>query len=232
MSAEQVYFDRLAAAYTRGRLAGDPAPGANRLFTAPLDDLTPDERRALLQLGAARQLPLHRFKQTMGLPRVARVLGILRSLQPARLLDIGSGRGVFLWPLLDAFPRLLVTAVDRLDYRVADIAAVRAGGVGHLTVSRQDATALAIRSGGAEVVTMLEVLEHIPEAERALAEVCRVAARFVILSVPSRPDTNPEHIHLFDRATLTGLLQRYGAARVNVESVLNHLIVVARMGRS
>jgi ubiquinone/menaquinone biosynthesis C-methylase UbiE len=231
MTEEQVYFERLAAAYVRGRLAGEPAGRPERVLTAPLAALTADDHRALIRLGLARELPLHRFKRTMGLPRVARVLGILRGLQPARLLDIGSGRGVFLWPLLDTFPDLPVTAVDRLPHRVADIAAVRAGGVAQLTASRQDATALAVRTNGADVVTMLEVLEHIPEAGRALAEACRVAGRFLILSVPSRPDNNPEHIHLFDRAWLTERLHQHGAARVSIEYVLNHLIVVARMGR-
>jgi hypothetical protein len=55
-----------------------------------------------------------------------------------------------------------------------------------------------------------------------------VARRFLLLSVPSRPDDNPEHIHLFSEQQLRELLQPY-AARVSVEHVHNHLIVVARM---
>ena len=47
----------------------------------------------------------------------ARVLGTLRGIAPTHLLDIGTGRGVFLWPLLDAFPSLMVTAVERDDVR-------------------------------------------------------------------------------------------------------------------
>jgi 2-polyprenyl-3-methyl-5-hydroxy-6-metoxy-1,4-benzoquinol methylase len=83
--------------------------------------------QALIQLGIARDLRLHKFKRTMNLARVRKVLGILRGLQPSDMLDIGSGRGAFLWPLLDAFPGLPVTAVDLLDRRVADIEAVRRG---------------------------------------------------------------------------------------------------------
>src|SRR5947209_2342913 len=65
--------------------------------------LTPCE---LFREGLAASLRLHHFKRTNTLPRVRKVLGILRGLAPSSLLDIGSGRGVFLWPLLDTFPEL------------------------------------------------------------------------------------------------------------------------------
>ena len=76
---------------------------------------------------------------------------------------------------------------------------------------------------------MLEVLEHIPDAVAALTSVLRVARRFAILSVPSRPDGNPEHIHHFSPAHLTGLLLAHGAARVYTEYVQGHIIAVARV---
>ncbi len=44
--------------------------------------------------------------------------------------------------LLDAFPWLPVTALDTLDYRVADIRAVHAGGVTTLAAIHGDATRL------------------------------------------------------------------------------------------
>ena len=53
-----------------------------------------------------RACKLHKFKRIDELPRVRRVIGMLRgALRPTSLLDVGSGRGAFLWPLLDAFPR-------------------------------------------------------------------------------------------------------------------------------
>ncbi|GAB4190108.1 MAG: hypothetical protein OHK0022_02690 [Roseiflexaceae bacterium] len=224
------YFERLAAAYVRGRLADSPeAQGAPELFALPLDALDGAALRDLIALGVAQGLRLHRFKRTMGLARVQRVLGALRALAPQQLLDIGSGRGAFLWPLLDAFPQLPVTAVDLLDYRVADMEAVRRGGVDLLEAHQADATALPFPDGSFEVATLLEVLEHIPEPARALAEAARVARRALLLSVPSKPDDNPEHIHLFDEPTLRRLLLEAGARRVNSDYVLNHLIVVATL---
>ena len=222
-------FRRLAAAYVRGRLGAtsDYPPGLS--LTRPLDALDDAELDAVITAGVEADLRLHRFKRTMELPRVRRVLGILYGMQPENLLDIGSGRGAFLWPLLDAFPALRITALDRLAYRVADMRAVREGGVTALTAEQGDATALPFADRAFDVVTALEVLEHIPDTNRALAEICRVARRFVVISVPSKADNNPEHIHLFDRTTLTTMLQRHGAERVTTEHVLNHLIAVARM---
>ncbi|MFO8083850.1 MAG: hypothetical protein R6U27_05975 [Desulfobacterales bacterium] len=57
----------------------------------------------LFKKGLDKGLRLHRFKRNHSLPRVQKVLGILKTIQPASLLDIGTGRAVFLWPLIDMF---------------------------------------------------------------------------------------------------------------------------------
>jgi SAM-dependent methyltransferase len=231
LEVERDYYWRLAAAFVRGRLLGDTEgldAASLELLTAPIDALADEQCRALVQLGLARGLRLHRFKRTAPLPRVAKILGMLKGLQPAELLDIGSGRGAFLWPLLDAFPHLPVTALDLLEYRVDSIRAVAAGGVATLAPAHGDATALPFAAGAFDTVVMLEVLEHIPDTGRALAEVLRVARRFLVLSVPSKPDNNPEHIHLFDAAQLEALLLRHGAERVTCEYVPGHIVALAK----
>ena len=223
------YYETLAAAYVRGRLAGtDLALEHSALFGTPLQQLDANQCRQVMALGAAAGLRLHRFKRSVLLPRVRVVLGILRGIQPADLLDVGSGRGAFLWPLLDGFPYLSVTALDLLDYRVADMLAVRSGGVTTLHAVHGDIITADIARETYDVVTMLEVLEHIPDTRAALSVAARAARHFLILSVPSKSDDNPEHIHLFDEATLRSLLAEVGLHRVSVQYVLNHLILVAR----
>jgi hypothetical protein len=125
------YYTELAAAFVRGKIGGE-------------GDLSPEE---LIRLGKARGLRLHKFKRLAELPRVRKVLGVLQGLAPASLLDIGSGRGAFLWPLLDSFPHMEVIALDRNPGRVADIDAVRRGGP-HDLLRRAAALLFRVRSVG------------------------------------------------------------------------------------
>jgi hypothetical protein len=91
---DQSYFDRLAAAFVRGKFHNSPAAEAHaKLFAQPLDQLTGDELQALIQLGLAHDLRLHKFKRTMDLARVRKALGIMRGLQPADLPGAGRSSG-------------------------------------------------------------------------------------------------------------------------------------------
>jgi ubiquinone/menaquinone biosynthesis C-methylase UbiE len=207
------YFTRIAAAYTRG--------------TRP--DLARASDVETVAGALASDLRIHRYKRTRGLRRVDRVLGVLRGLEPARILDVGSGRGVFLWPLLEAFPAVPVTAIDRSTGHAAEIAAVARGGIRTLSVLRADAGALPFPDRAFDAVTALEIMEHIARPEPAAREIVRVARRFVVVSVPSRPDDNPEHLRLFTKASLESLWLGAGARKVGIESVLNHHVAVVRV---
>lgn len=201
------YFTDLATAFVRGRL-GNPA--------ATIDD------------GLAAGLRLHKFKRNAELPRVKRVLGMLRGLAPDSLLDIGSGRGTFLWPLLASFPQLQVTAVDLSERRVSDMEAVRTGGVDRLTVANMDVQSLSFPPRAFDVVTVLEVLEHTEKPELALSRAIETAGRAVIVSVPSVLDDNPEHIHLFSVEQLHNMAAKAGCRRVTMDHVLNHRIMLCQ----
>jgi ubiquinone/menaquinone biosynthesis C-methylase UbiE len=207
------YFTRLAAAFVRGRLSVHSA-------------LTDEE---WIEMGKARGLRLHKFKRNSELPRVKAVLGILRGLAPSSLLDIGSGRGAFLWPLVEAFPHLEITSIDVSSQRVDDVNAVRAGGFDQVRGLRMDANLMEFADHSFDVVTALEVLEHMPEPGLAMAEAVRVARKFVVASVPSKADDNPEHIQLFTPQAFESLWKKSGARGVKMEYVLNHMIAVARV---
>ena len=154
------------------------------------------------------------------------MLGILRGLQPQNLLDIGSGRGTFLWPLLAEFPGLPVTSAEADRRRASDLAAVRKGGIGRLTVVRADVHRLPFASRSFDGAAVLEVLEHLADPPLALREAMRCARRFVVVSAPSTPDDNPEHIHLFTQPQLAQMATEAGAARAVFEHVLNHRIML------
>ncbi len=220
------YFTRIAVAFIRGKTA---VVLPNDYRAKPLNDLTALELEEILTLGRQADLRLHKFKRTMGLRRVNRVLGALKGIAPSDLLDIGSGRGAFLWPLLDCFPELPVTCIDQQERRVDDLLAIRDGGIERLSAQVMDATLMTFADRAFDVVTFLEVLEHIADAQAALREAMRVASRFVIVSVPSKEDNNPEHIHLFNQETLEILFKDAGASSITFDHVLNHLIAVARV---
>jgi SAM-dependent methyltransferase len=201
---------------------------ATALVRHRLPDITGSPADVFRQ-GVAAGLRLHHFKRTSGLPRVRKVLGILRGLAPSELLDLGSGRGVSLWPILDTFPDLPVLAVDHDALQVADLHAVNVGGVERLKTARADISRLPVADDAVDVVTFLEVLEHLPKPLCALRHAARVARRFIVLSVPSQPDENPEHLHLFTRQSLTDLFAAVGIKRLTFDAVLNHHLVVARI---
>ncbi len=207
---DESHYLALAAAYARGAL-GRP----------DLDDA------AALAAGQAAELRLHRFKRTSGLARVRRILGALRGFGVRRLIDVGSGRGAFLWPMVDAMPDVEVTAIDVLPHRVQAIEHVRLGGIERVTAARMDACAMGFHDASADVVTMLEVIEHMPDPAPAIAEGLRVARTAVLITVPSHEDNNPEHLHLFDGPRLDALCKAGGARRVSIEHVPGHIVCTA-----
>lgn len=205
---EQQYIKRLAEAYRRGyglKYAGVAEPP---------------------------EMKMHYFKAKNDLARVQVVLGFLQGVVAAgqcrSLLDVGSGRGVFLFPLLRDFPDLDVTSADILPHRVELLDCVSRGGVGNLHPVLADiCDADRWTDNSFDVVTMLEVLEHIPDTERAVRNAVRLARNYVVVSVPSKPDDNPEHIHLFTNKDLEEHFLAAGCAKVKFMSVTNHRVMVA-----
>jgi ubiquinone/menaquinone biosynthesis C-methylase UbiE len=184
---------------------------------------------ALIAAGTAAGLKLNRFKRTMALPRVKAVIGALQGIRPQTLLDIGTGRGVFLWPLLDQLPEIVATAVELDERRRAHLEAVHRGGITRLNVVGADGASLPFENDRFDVVTALEVLEHQADPMPMAREAVRVGRRFVLASVPSKPDDNPEHVQLFSGERLARLLEDAGVESVRISYVPNHIVAVARI---
>ena len=175
----------------------------------------------------------HYFKVKEDLPRVQVVLGFLHGIVPAgqckSLLDVGSGRGVFLFPLLRDFPDIEVTSLDILPYRVELLRCLHDGGVRNLHPLQEDIGTWNASDKSFDVVTMLEVMEHIPDTEAVVRNAIRLARNYIIVSVPSKPDDNPEHIHLFSNEDLKKMFLENGCCKVKFMSVTNHRVMVASL---
>lgn len=210
MQSHTEYLTELGAAYVRGELRMDGG----------------DEE--LLTEGLSRGLKMYRFKRSE-LPRVKKCIGLLKGLRPHNLLDVGSGRGAFLWTMLSEIPTLTATCVDILEHRVKFINTVKAGGFPRVEAQLGDVQSLDFENGAFEVSSALEVLEHLPDPGRAVRELCRVSKNWLLVSVPSKADNNPEHINLFSSKDLESLLLANGAKSVQLHSVLNHRIALAKL---
>lgn len=203
---EQQYIARLAEAYKRGY-----------------------EKR-YKNKKEAPELKMHYFKLKDDLSRVQVVLGFLHGIVPAgqcqTLLDVGSGRGVFLFPLLRDFPEMEVTSLDILPHRVELLQCLHDGGIRNLHPLQEDICTWNAPDKSFDVVTMLEVMEHIPDTEAVVKNAIRLARNYIVVSVPSKPDDNPEHIHLFSNEVLKNLFLENGCRSVKFMSVTNHTIMV------
>lgn len=179
------------------------------------------------------ELKEHYFKVKDGLPRVQVVLGFLHGIVPAgqcqTLLDVGSGRCVFLFPLLRDFPEMEVTSLDILPHRVELLQCLHDGGIDNLHPIKADICTWDAPDKSFDVVTMLEVMEHIPDTEAVVRNAIRLARNYIIVSVPSKPDDNPEHIHLFTNEDLKRLFIENGCSKVKFMSVTNHRVMVAML---
>ena len=80
--------------------------------------------------------------------------------------------------------------------------------------------------GEFEVASAIEVLEHVPDPEHTVAEMARVANRFLLVSVPREPlwralnlargaywkdlGNTPGHLNHWSKRGFVALLSRYG----------------------
>lgn len=214
---------RVGAAYVRGMFPKE----------------TFDTDRSAFRRGIEAGLHMYRFERS-GLPRIRKVLGILRGmrwvpgvlqegdgLDHRSLLDVGSGRGTFLHNLLNepSWHGWSVTVLDNDQECISDHEALKRSGLIE-DVIHGDVTRLELDDNSFELSTMLEVLEHLEEPWLAAKELIRVTRAFCIVSVPSRPDNNPQHIQLLREGELQEMFLSAGAARIQFRYVHNHLIAV------
>jgi ubiquinone/menaquinone biosynthesis C-methylase UbiE len=101
---------------------------------------------------------------------------------PATVLEVGAGEGRLLERVRARFPAARCLAAE-----LSPVLAARAARQVGLPYVAQSAEALGIRDHSVDLVIACEVLEHLSDPARALAELARVAKGSVVLSVPREP---------------------------------------------
>lgn len=190
--------------------------------------LTSEDEIILDEVARKYELKTYYFKDKEILPRVNSVLGFLKNIYPSTILDVGSGRGVFLFPFMCEFENCDVTSIDILPWRVAMMNNIKTGGVDNLNSYLMDITKCDLADNSFDCVTLLEVLEHIENVSDAVKNAVRMSKRYIVVSVPSKEDDNPGHIHLLTKDILTSIFNECGVSNLKFSGVNGHLILIAR----
>lgn len=106
----------------------------------------------------------------------------LEGVIPRVVVEVGAGEGHVTGRLTERFPDADVIGLDLPDESLTDH--WRTAGV---PMFYGDATRLPFADGTIDLVVCLEVLEHVPRPERALAELARVCGGTAVMSVPREP---------------------------------------------
>lgn len=112
-----------------------------------------------------------------------KITGIVTDLHPQTLLDAGCGEGFVAEIFLTAMPSLQITGFDMLEdsVKLAQVRNPRG------TFQVGDIYNTGFEDNSFDVVVSFEVMEHLYEPDKALAELARVAKDYVVLSVPHEP---------------------------------------------
>ena len=145
--------------------------------------------------------------------------------QPESVLDVGCGEGVITAEWAERLGDGRVVGLDLEDPKLR--AEWRARARPNLEFRAEEATRLNFGDDEFDMVTAIEVLEHVPRPEATLDEMARVARRWLLVSVPREPlwrglnmargaywgalGNTPGHVNHWSKRGFTELLGRYGS---------------------
>ena len=143
---------------------------------------------------------------------------------PQSLLDVGCGEGVLTHEWARRMGERRIVGIDLDDTKLAAEWAERQRP--NLEYRVEEATQLSFADGEFDVATAIEVLEHVPDPAATVAEMARVADRWLLASVPREPlwrglnmargsywgqlGNTPGHVNHWSKRSFVQLLSRHG----------------------
>jgi 2-polyprenyl-3-methyl-5-hydroxy-6-metoxy-1,4-benzoquinol methylase len=144
---------------------------------------------------------------------------------PQSILDVGCGEGVLTERWAERLGDKAVLGIDLPDPKLEAHWSTRRRE--NLEFRAMDVGGLAeLPSQGFDLAAAIEVLEHVPDPERTLAEMARVAARHLLVSVPREPlwralnlargaylrdlGNTPGHVNHWSKRSFVEAAGRYG----------------------
>jgi len=180
----------------------------------------------LIEKADKQKFDYHNFKNSK-LPRVEKVIGLLKGINTPNVIDIGFGRGKFLYPFLEEFGNFPITSIELSKSAIKE-ASMLEKSFTKLNIIETDFFENDFLDKSFHTLTALEVMEHIEDTEKFLDECIRLSYEWIILSVPSKEDDNPGHIHLFTEQKVNKLFDKYNL-KPKYEYVLNHMIIKIKL---
>jgi len=170
------------------------------------------------------------------------MFGLLDMAAPASILDVGCGEGVLTEQWADRTPGRVV-GIDLDDPKLR--AEWERRERPNLEFHAGDAHRTKYADGDFEAATAMEVLEHVPDPEGVLAEMSRVASRWVLVSVPREPlwrglnmargaylrefGNTPGHLNHWSKRSFRKLVGRHGEI-VELRSPFPWTMALVRVG--
>jgi SAM-dependent methyltransferase len=144
--------------------------------------------------------------------------------RPRSVLDVGCGEGVLTQEWAERLDHGRVVGIDLEDPKLRTEWRTRRAP--NLEYRAEEATRLSFADGEFDLAAAIEVLEHVPDPETTLAEMARVADRWLLLSVPREPlwrglniargaywrslGNTPGHLNHWSRRSFEALVERHG----------------------